>query len=148
MSTASTAANDRLPTPAENPQADVVIYDGHCRFCTAQVKNLARMDPGGRRLAFLSLHDQEVTRRYPDLSYDQLMEQMYVVDRRGKRHAGAAAFRYLTTRLPMLYVLAPLLHIPFSLPLWQWAYRQVAKRRYRFGKTEDCAEGTCKVHFK
>jgi predicted DCC family thiol-disulfide oxidoreductase YuxK len=142
-------AAPRLPSPRENPQADIVIYDGHCRFCRAQVERLARWDRGGKRLAFLSLHDPEVKKRFPDLSYDQLMEEMYVVDQRGRRHAGAAAFRYLTTRLPRLYVLAPLLHLPFTLPLWRWGYRQVAKRRYRFGKTADaCDDGSCRVHFK
>ena len=42
------------------------------------------------------------------------------------------------------------MHIPFTMPLWRWGYRQVAKRRYRLmGKTADaCDDGTCKVHFK
>jgi predicted DCC family thiol-disulfide oxidoreductase YuxK len=137
-----------LPAPAENPAADVVIYDGHCKFCTGQVQRLARWDRGNKRLTFLSLHDAEVAKRYPDLTYEQLMEEMVVVDRRGHRHAGAAAFRYLTTRLPGLYPLAPIMHIPFSLPLWQWGYRQVAKRRYLAGKTTDCDDGACAVHFK
>ena len=75
-----------LPTPDENPDADVVIYDGHCKFCTGQVKNLARWDRGGKRLAFLSLHDPEVARRFPDLTYDQLMEEMYLVDQQGQRY--------------------------------------------------------------
>jgi predicted DCC family thiol-disulfide oxidoreductase YuxK len=138
-----------LPTPAERPEADIVIYDGQCKFCTGQVQNLARWDSRGR-LAFLSLHDAEVARRFPDLTHEQLMEQMYVVDARGRRHAGAAAFRYLSTRLPRLYLLAPLLHIPCTLPLWQWGYKQVAKRRYLLmGKTADaCDDGACKVHFK
>jgi len=57
-----------LPTPAKNPTADVVIYDGHCRFCTNQVQKLARW--AGGRLTFLSLHDSEVAKRYPQLSYD------------------------------------------------------------------------------
>lgn len=148
MSPVATADVARLPSPAENPDADIVIYDGHCKFCTGQVKNLARLDGSGRRLAFLSLHDPEVAKRFPDLTYDQLMEQMYVVDQQGNKHAGAAAFRYLTTRLPKLYVLAPLLYLPFSLPLWQWCYRQVAKRRYLMGKSADCDDGACKVHFK
>src|SRR5688572_9009508 len=80
-----------LPAPAERPEADVVIYDGHCKFCTGQVKNLARWDTRGR-LAFLSLHDAEVPRRFPELTHDQLMEQMYVVDQKGNRYGGAAAF--------------------------------------------------------
>ena len=139
-----------LPSPAENPKADIVIFDGHCKFCTGQVERLARWDRSGRRVAFLSLHDPEVARRFPELTYDQLMEEMYVVDQRGRRHAGAAAFRYLTTRLPRLYVLAPLMHLPFTMPLWRWGYKQIAKHRYLLmGKTTDsCDDGTCKVHLK
>jgi predicted DCC family thiol-disulfide oxidoreductase YuxK len=142
-------AKIHLPTPSERPQADIVIYDGDCRFCTGQVENLARWDSRGR-LAFLSLQDPEVAKRFPDLTYEQLMEDMYVVDQRGNRYRGAAAFRYLTTRLPRLYLLAPFMHIPFTLPLWQWGYRQVARRRYRIaGKTgEACQDESCKVHYR
>ena len=137
-----------LPTPDENPDADVVIYDGHCKFCTAQVQNLARWDKKGR-LAFLSLHDPLVASRYPELTYDKLIEELYVVDQRGNRYAGADAFRYLTTRLPRLYLLAPLMHIPFTMPLWRWGYRQVARRRYALGKTATaCEDDACKVHFR
>ena len=141
--------NMTLPTPAEHPAADVVIYDGHCRFCTNQVQNLVRWDGKGR-LAFLSLHDPDIAKRYPRLSYDDLMKQMYVVTPGGTHYAGAAAFRYLTRRLPGLYLLAPLLHIPFSLPVWQWLYRQVAIRRYKIaGKTGEACDGdACKVHLR
>src|SRR6478736_4757758 len=97
---ATSVCDIHLPSPAENPDADVVIYDGHCKFCTGQVQNLARWDGTGLRLTFLSLHDPLVAKRYPDLTYDQLIEQMYLIDRAGNRHAGADAFRYLTTRLP------------------------------------------------
>jgi predicted DCC family thiol-disulfide oxidoreductase YuxK len=139
----------QLPTIEDNPQADVVIYDGECRFCTRQVERLARWDRSGRRLAFVSLHDPRVAERWPDLSHEMLMEQMYVVDREGRQRGGAAGFRYLTRRLPSLWALAPLMHLPFTLPLWQWGYRQVAKHRYRLmGKTDPCAAGSCDVHFK
>jgi predicted DCC family thiol-disulfide oxidoreductase YuxK len=141
-------SDTRLPTAADNPDADIVIFDGHCKFCTAQVQNLARWDRYGR-LAFLSLHDPEVARRFPDLSYDQLMNEMYVVDRQGNRYGGAAAFRYLTTKLPRLYWLAPLMYFPFSMPLWRWGYRQFAKRRYLLGQSATaCDDGSCQVHSK
>lgn len=143
---AESARTTELPRPEAGEDVDVVLYDGQCRFCTTQIRHLARLDRGGQ-LAFLSLHDAEVARRYPDLTHDQLMEQMYIVDRAGRRHAGAAAFRYLTRRLPTLYVLAPLLHIPGSLGIWQWLYRQVANRRYLFGRVEACDGGTCHLHF-
>jgi predicted DCC family thiol-disulfide oxidoreductase YuxK len=149
MAATNKTSDVHLPTPAENPDADIVIFDGHCKFCTAQVKKLARWDKSGRRLAFLSLHDPEVARRFPDMTYEQLMEQIYVVDGHGHRLAGANAFRYLTTKLPRLYWLAPLMHIPFTGPFWHWGYRQVAKRRYWLGKTpEACDDGTCRMHFK
>lgn len=135
-----------LPAPIDLPEADIVIYDGHCRFCTNSVSWLRRLS--GERLAFLSLHDDEVARRYPDLTHEQLMAEMVVVDRNETRRGGAAAFRYLTRRLPPLWLLAPLLHIPFSLGLWKFLYRQVAKRRYLLGKTADCENGSCSIHFR
>jgi predicted DCC family thiol-disulfide oxidoreductase YuxK len=134
-----------LPSPEERPDAPVVIFDGHCRICQGQIQRLARWDRGGR-LAFLSLHDPEVRRRYPDLTHEQLMADMYVVDPQGKSHRGAAAFRYLSTQLPRLWILAPLLHLPGTLPLWQFCYRQVANRRYRFGTTQKCDGDSCRVH--
>jgi len=108
------AARTKLPTIFDNPEADVLIYDGDCRFCTGQVARLARLDGTRKRLAFISLHDPEVARRWPDLTHDMLMEQMYLIDREGNRYGGAAAFRYLSRKLPWLWILAPLMHIPPS----------------------------------
>ena len=135
-----------LPTPTERPKADIVVYDGDCRMCSGQVRRLSRWDKQGR-LAFLSLHDPEVARRWPELSHDDLMQNMYLIDQRGRKHKGAAAFRYLSTRLTRLWLLAPLMHLPGSLPLWQWLYQQVANRRYRFGRMDHCDDGACEVHF-
>ena len=144
-----------LPSPLDCPNADVVIYDGRCVFCLGQVRKLQWLD-GRQRLAFISLHDPWVAQQFPDLTYDQMMDQMYLVpaSEHGygqSRHGGAAAIRYLTRRLPMLWIIAPLLHIPFSLPFWQWGYRQVAKRRYLIAGRQDDAQcdenGTCHLHF-
>jgi predicted DCC family thiol-disulfide oxidoreductase YuxK len=134
-----------LPSPTDRPVAYVVIYDGDCRICTRQIAKLPWWDCQGK-LAYLSLHDPEVRRRYPDLTHEMLMRDMYIVDRAGGRHRGAAAIRYLSRRLRRLWWLAPLLHIPFSLPVWQWLYRQIADRRYRFGRVESCDDGACSLH--
>ena len=140
-------AASHLPGPTERPGADVLIYDGHCRICTAQVRTIERWFAGGR-LSYISLHDPLVAEHYPDLSIDDMMRQMYVVDRAGVRHGGAAAVRYLSRRLPKLWWLAPLMHIPGSMPLWRALYRFVARNRYRFGKLDACDNGSCSVHFK
>lgn len=133
------------PAPDERPRADVVIYDGQCRICTAQIKRLARWD-WGRRLSYLSLHDPRVIDRYPDLSHEALMKEMYVVDRGGRRHAGASALRYLSRRIPTLWWLAPLLHLPGTLPVWRWLYQKIAQRRYRYGRIKTCDSGSCHLH--
>ena len=147
---AKPAKSVHLPSPAELPEAAVVIYDGHCKFCTGQVQNLARWDGDHGRISFISLHDREVARRWPDLTHEMLMDQMYLIDPRGNRYSGAAAFRYLSRTVPRLWILAPIMHIPFTLPIWQFFYRQIAKRRYLLmGKTTDaCDDGSCKVHLK
>jgi predicted DCC family thiol-disulfide oxidoreductase YuxK len=136
-----------LPDPDTLSDADVVIYDGECNFCRSQVSNLRRLDLGGHRLSFISLHDPRVAERYPDLTHEQMMEQMFVVDRAGRRHGGGDAVKYLSRRLPLLWIAAPILHIPGTASLWRWMYRQVAKRRYKLaGKT--CDNETCSVHLK
>jgi predicted DCC family thiol-disulfide oxidoreductase YuxK len=142
---AATVVDPRsLPTPADRPAADVVIYDGECKFCTASVRKLQRYDRSGR-LAFLSLHDPEVGRRWPDLTHDDLMQYMYVVTPEGRKYRGAEAFKYLSTRLPALYWMAPLLYLPGLMPSWQACYRAFAKRRYRWGRIESCDDGSCRI---
>jgi len=138
-------SGQHLPGPDERPEADVVIYDGHCRICTTQVRKLLWWD-SGQRLAYVSLHNPLIAERYPDLSHDQLMQEMAIVDHRGGRHFGASAIRYLTLRLPRLWWAAPVLWFPGSLLVWRFLYRQIANRRYKFGKIEDCDGGSCSLH--
>ena len=134
-----------LPTIAERPDSNIIIFDGQCRFCTGSVSWLHRCD-WRQQLSFVSLHEPIVSARWPELTYEQLMEQMYVVDRAGQAHGGARAFRYLTRILPPLWVLAPIAHLPFATTIGQRVYRAIAKQRYRFGKVE--CEDTCEVHFR
>lgn len=133
-----------MSTPA-TPKRIVVLYDGHCKFCTKGVKNLQRMD-GKNRLHLVSLHDPSVAELYPDLSFDQLMDQMWVVSYEGKKYGGADAVRYLSRQLPMLWPLAPMLHFPGSMPLWRFLYRQIAKRRYKIAGRHCDEGGTCSLH--
>ena len=148
------SSENGLPSPLEFAQADVVIFDGKCNFCRGQVARLKRLD-GKNRLAFISLHDEFVAEKFPDLSFDQLMSQMYVIPATPTgysehRFGGASAVRYLSRRLPILWPIAPVLHLPFSLPVWQRIYQWIAQRRYRIaGKAEACdPDGTCELHFK
>ncbi|TWT75144.1 thiol-disulfide oxidoreductase DCC family protein [Allorhodopirellula solitaria] len=150
---ASSSAAGGLPDPDEYSDRDVVIYDGKCNACSLAARRMHQLDFGQQRLAFLSLHDERVAERYPDLNHDELMAQMYVVDSNDNRHGGADAVRYLSRRLPMLWPLAPLLHIPGSANLWRKGYAVVAKNRYWiskkfFGTKNECESGSCSIHYE
>jgi len=134
-----------LPSPAERPETNVVIYDGHCGICTAQVKKLPWWDCQ-QKLSYLSLHDREVARRWPDLSHDRLMQEMVIIDREGDCHWGAEAIRFLTGHLRRMCWAAPLLYFPGSMFLWRPIYRWIARNRYRLSGAQSCDGGTCHLH--
>jgi predicted DCC family thiol-disulfide oxidoreductase YuxK len=127
---------------ATRPEHDTVLYDGHCRFCRSQVALLRRLD-ARCSLRFVSLHEPDVARDFPEIPAADLMQQMYVVSRAGQARGGAEAVRFLSRRLPLLWPLALPLHLPGSLPLWRWLYRLVAQHRYRIAGT--CDAGTCRL---
>jgi hypothetical protein len=39
------------------------------------------------------------------------------------------------------------LHVPGTMPLWQWCYRQIANRRYKLGGMT-CDDGACQIHYR
>jgi predicted DCC family thiol-disulfide oxidoreductase YuxK len=129
---------------AEKPKI-IVLYDGQCNFCRSQIERLGKFD-GGHRLQFVSLHEPQVKADYPDLSFEQLMEQMWIVSPEGKRYGGADGLRYLSRQLPRLWFLMPLMHIPGSMPVWRFLYRQIAKRRYKIAGRNCDEGGTCSLH--
>lgn len=129
----------------ESKKQDIVLYDGQCNFCRSQISTLRRLD-GRQRLKFVSLHDPDVATTYPNLTFEQLMAEMWIVTPEGKQYGGAYAVRHLTRRLPILWPVAPLMHIPFTMPIWSFLYRLVAKYRYKIAG-RDCDEGgTCSLH--
>lgn len=130
-------------TTFTKPARDVVLYDGKCRFCRGQIAILRRLDVSGR-LEFLSLHDPRVASDFPEIPMDDLMREMVVVDRSGRVHPGVRSLRLLSRRVPLLWPLALPLHLPGSLPVWNWLYRLIARNRYRIAGR--CDEGTCHLH--
>lgn len=131
-------------TTSVKPSRAVVLYDGTCRFCRSQIGILKRLDLADR-LDFLSLHDPSVARDFPEIPFERLMREMILVDRSGTVHGGTDALRVVSRRLPLLWPLALLLHIPFSGLFWKWLYQLVARNRYRIaGKCDE--GGTCHLH--
>lgn len=124
------------------PTRDLVLYDGACRFCRSQIAILRRLDLAGR-LEFVSLHEARVSRDLPELSREELMREMVLIDTRGRVWRGAAAVRHLSRRLAALWPLAVPLHVPGSMPLWNALYGLVARNRYRIAGR--CSDGSCRL---
>lgn len=135
-----------LPSPAERPEADVVVFDGHCGFCRAQIDKLLWWDCQ-HKLSYLSLHDPEVDRRWPGIDHDRLMREMVVIEPDGDRHWGPEAIRYLTHRLRRLWWAAWIFWIPGVMFVWRRVYRWVARHRYRLSGKQ-CANGACELHLR
>lgn len=137
-----------LPSRADRPDADItIIFDGECAFCRKQVTRLDRWDTQGR-IAYISLHDDEVYRKWPQISREALMEAMCLVDASGKFHWGPDVFRYLSRQLPGLWWLAPIMHIPFTRRLQRTVYRWIAKKRYQLSGADSCSSDSCEMHFR
>src|SRR5262249_40214646 len=100
------------PVPGEPyttpPARNVVLYDGHCKFCTAGARKLlALARPGAVELQ--SFQEPGVLERFPGLTYDDCMKQMYLITPAGRVYGGfEAAVQAVATRrglgwLPPVY---------------------------------------------
>lgn len=131
------------------PERAVILYDGHCRFCKGQMKNLLEL---GKRseLEPVSFHDEGVLDRYAGLTYEACMEAMHLVTPAGRVYVGMeAAVRAILTR-PILGAFAWFYYVPGIRHAMDALYAWIAKRRYEVAGREvakdGCDGGTCTVH--
>jgi predicted DCC family thiol-disulfide oxidoreductase YuxK len=138
------------PQITSPPGTHIVLYDGLCRFCTAQSKNLAALARPGA-VEMVNFQDPGALDRFPGLTHELCMQAMILVTPEGQVVRGfEAAVRAVATR-PILKYLAYLYYLPGLRQLCDLVYRLIAANRYRImGKTvaeHGCKGGTCALHF-
>jgi protein-S-isoprenylcysteine O-methyltransferase Ste14/predicted DCC family thiol-disulfide oxidoreductase YuxK len=141
------------PVAAERttpPGRFLVLYDGHCKFCTAGAKKLAGMGRPGV-LHLVSFQEPGVLDPLPGVTHEACMRQMYLVTPDGRVYGGfEAAVQAVATR-PLLGRLAYVYYLPGIRLLLDLAYAVIAANRYRImGKAVaagECEGGTCSLHF-
>jgi predicted DCC family thiol-disulfide oxidoreductase YuxK len=122
----------------------VVLYDGHCAFCTASAERARRFDTHGR-VEFLDLHDLTVPRRFPQVDPDLAMRWMQAVDTRGRVFSGVDAWARIGLLLPGWNLVAWVLFVPGVHWVASRVYRWIARNRYRWNR-QICEDGSCAVH--
>ena len=142
----SSAAVERGAPPARY----VLLYDGHCAFCEAQSKNLARLARPGA-IERVSFQDPGVLDRFPGVTYDACMRAMHLIAPDGRVFIGfEAVARALATR-PVLKLLAYLYYLPGVRFLCDRLYEFIAARRYRImGRavaSGECGDA-CAIHLR
>ena len=131
------------------PGRYVVLYDGHCRFCTTQIRKLLKLARPGA-IDAVNFQEPGVLERFPGVSYEACMIAVHLVTPDGRVcSAFEAIVRALSTR-PVLGRLAYAYYLPgvrLGLDLF---YVLVAANRYRLmGKAVaagECDGGTCHLH--
>jgi protein-S-isoprenylcysteine O-methyltransferase Ste14/predicted DCC family thiol-disulfide oxidoreductase YuxK len=138
------------PEHTTPPGVHVVLYDGRCRFCTKQSRNLVRLARPGA-LEARDFQAPGVLDRFPGLSHEACMRAMHLVCPDGRVFAGfEAAVRAVATR-PVVGRVAYLYYVPGLRLALDVLYGLVARYRYLLlGKAVAagaCEGGTCSLHF-
>jgi len=120
-----------------------IIYDGHCRFCQASVKQLEIMDLFGA-LEMVDFHSaDDLKQLHPQLTKELAHSQLHAIDWDGELTGGFFAFRRCCLLLPMLYLLLPIVYFPGAALLGPVIYKAIAKNRYLFHGNRACKDNVC-----
>ena len=126
------------------------LYDGNCLICQSTCETMRALD-WLKRIEFIDLHDsRRWTSRYPELSLEQLMAEIHVLDGEGRVYPGFASTRRMLKEVPLGIPIWLLLQLPGTEAIGRRAYRFIARRRYRINKLfgnelRDCVDGACKM---
>lgn len=126
------------------------LYDGKCVICQSTCEAMRALD-WRKRIEFVDLHEGAGWReRCPDLTLEQLMREIHVLDGEGKVYAGFKATRRMLREAPLGFPLWLLLKLPGMDALGARVYRFIARRRYRINallgkEPPDCDDGSCEM---
>jgi predicted DCC family thiol-disulfide oxidoreductase YuxK len=124
----------------------VVLFDGHCRFCTRGAKTIARRF-GADRVTTRDFQEAGVLDDYPGVTHEACMKKIHLVMPDGRVYAGAEAFARLFATVRIVGWIAFVYYVPGLRQIAELVYTLVARARYRlFGRREACNGGTCHMH--
>lgn len=109
----------------------MLVYDGECNFCIANVKLLQSL-PGADRIHFVALQGGEAQAQCPDVDWERAKERMHYVRTDGVVADGPAAIALVLEELGGPAKLAArALQWPAAKAPLEAAYDAVARNRHR-----------------
>jgi predicted DCC family thiol-disulfide oxidoreductase YuxK len=114
------------------PAADLIVFDGHCIFCSGFARFVARWDKA-ERFRFVTAHSPLGRALYQAHNLDPDLMETNIVIVGGRAHVKMAAFAAAMQALGWPWRgLAVLGRVPrgISDPAYDW----IARNRYRFGR--------------
>ncbi len=130
-------------TPAPDSTLAIVLYDGQCAFCLRSITTLKKLD-WLHKLRYQDARDVEkIPVTEPPLDPQRLLDELHLVPPTGhKVYHGFGAFRWMSWRLPLCWLIAPLLYLPGVPWIGNKIYLWIAKRRYQL---VPCKDGVCEL---
>ena len=126
---------------------DVLVFDGDCRFCQAQVQRLSRW--AGPQLAPLPLQQDDLLAAL-GIEHSEAMRAMQLVTRDGYIYCGVEAVVQALRGRAVLGRLLKLYYVPGLRQLADLGYRLIARYRYhilgRAVARGECDGGSCALH--
>ena len=123
----------------------ILLYDGQCGFCLESIKRLRVLDVFGW-VDPLDFHVQpELSKLHPALTPERCRSEMILLEPNGRLSGGFDAFARMSLRMPMLWPIAPLVHLPGARWVGSRMYRWVATHRYLLHRNPTCATNQCAV---
>jgi predicted DCC family thiol-disulfide oxidoreductase YuxK len=134
-----------MSLPGPSSVALVVLFDGGCPICRRTVRALQRLDWLDRLQFADATNPRNRDTVAAGLTEAAVMQQMYVVDRQGRRSAGYDAQLRIAREVPLLWPFALVGWIPGLRQVGMAAYRYVAANRQRRGV---CSDELCSPVFR
>jgi len=112
------------------PKRLAVFYDRDCSLCRLSAEAVRIFD-NSDTIDLIDLHDEEQRASFPGLRTEDLIEELHVVDDRGRVWRGARAVNEVLRRQHgMRGLLAWLWYVPGYAWLAEWQYKRIARGRY------------------
>ena len=122
--------------PVDPTSDGIILYDGHCIFCSRWVRFVIKRDPGAE-FRFLAVQTEQGRALAAKLGIDPASPETNAVVLAGRAYFKSEAALQVLGRLPGWSWVRGLALVPC--PLRDWVYDRVAGNRYRlFGRSESC----------